>query len=151
MKKVGVKKDISSNRVIQPTSTEKILVENFASLQKVMTNLSEKFTDLSSQISKLVGLFEVSARTLAEKGFTEEKEILKKLDSLIDQNKIIAQGVSLLHEEPEVSSVPPMRPPIKSIPVPAQKLQVPQKQIPMQKPLPKQASNIEEYQKSISS
>ncbi|MCL5018516.1 MAG: hypothetical protein M1416_01980, partial [Candidatus Pacearchaeota archaeon] len=68
-------------------------------LQKVMTNLAVKFDNLSDQISKLLGLFEISAKTLAEKGATgEDKKMLEKLDSLLDQNKVIAKGIALLHE-----------------------------------------------------
>ena len=46
---------------------EKILIENFVSLQRVMTNLSEKFDGLSNNISKLLELFELSATALAKK------------------------------------------------------------------------------------
>ena len=36
---------------------EKVLIDNFVSLQKVMVNLSVKFDDLTNQISKLLELF----------------------------------------------------------------------------------------------
>jgi len=81
-----------------------ILVNNFVSLQKVMTNLSIKFDNLSGQISKLLELFEISAKSFSEKDFDldrnkkDNKEMLEKLDNLIDQNKIIARGLTLLHE-----------------------------------------------------
>ncbi len=78
---------------------EQVLIENFVSLQKVMTNLAVKFENLSSQISKLLELFEISAKTLAEKGYsTEDKKVVEKLDSLLEQNKLIAKGLVLLHE-----------------------------------------------------
>lgn len=81
---------------------EKILVENFVSLQRVMTNLSVKFDDLATQISKLLGLFELSAKTLAEKNFNLEgksdQNMVGKLDSLLEQNKTLARGLALLHE-----------------------------------------------------
>ena len=109
MVKEGVKNNfakkstpISATTQSSPTSqTEKILVENFVALQKVIVNLSEKFTNLSSQISKLLELFETSARTLAQEGFEDNKEIVNKLDSLLEQNKVIARGIALLHEEEE--------------------------------------------------
>lgn len=79
---------------------DKVLIENFVSLQRVMTNLAVKFDNLSSQISKLLELFEISAKTLAEKGYsTEDKKIAEKLDNLLEQNKIIAKGIVLLHEK----------------------------------------------------
>lgn len=82
------------------SSTEKILVENFVGLQKVMTNLAVKFDELSKQISKLLELFEISAKSVAGKDF-DTGRIEKKLDSILDQNKTIARGVSLIHETPE--------------------------------------------------
>src|SRR3989338_3241035 len=82
---------------------EKILVENFVSLQKVMTNLSVKFDELSSQISKLLELFELSATALAKKdiNFTkpmDEEKIMGKLNNILDQNKTIARGLALMSE-----------------------------------------------------
>jgi len=63
---LGIKKPIVSSKQIH---TEKILIENFIALQKVITNLSIKFDKLTNQISSLLELFEVSAKTLAEKRF----------------------------------------------------------------------------------
>ncbi len=101
---VDVKKeDVAVKPVQNDFRVEKVLVENFVSLQKVMTNLALKFDGLSNQISKLLELFEISAKTLAEKGYddknTEEnKKLAEKLDNLLEQNKIIAKGIALLHE-----------------------------------------------------
>jgi hypothetical protein len=83
---------------------EQVLIENFVSLQKVMTNLAVKFDSLSNQISKLLELFEISAKTLAEKDYfgkeeRMEKKLTEKLDNLLDQNKVIAKGIALLHEK----------------------------------------------------
>lgn len=83
-------------------NTEQILIENFVSLQKVMTNLAVKFDGLSGQISKLLELFEISAKTLAEKDYSmgekPDKKVAEKLDNILEQNKIIAKGIALLHE-----------------------------------------------------
>ena len=83
---------------------DKAIVENFVSLQKVMTNLSVKFNDLSDKISKLLDVFEISAKSLAEKDFKDfvkvnDEEILEKLDSLLEQNKVIAKGLIMIHEK----------------------------------------------------
>ena len=72
-----------------------------------MTNLSIKFDDLSSNISKLLQLFEISAKSFAEKYSTREtkatpkvdEEFLKKLDSLLDQNKTIAKAIMMMEEK----------------------------------------------------
>ncbi len=85
--------------------TEEGLIENFIKLQKVMTNLAIKFEDLSNNMSKLLQLFEISAQTFAEK-FTgdytptdSDRELLRKLDSLLDQNKVISKGIMLMEEK----------------------------------------------------
>jgi TFIIF-interacting CTD phosphatase-like protein len=86
----------SSDRI----NVEKVMMENFVALQKVMTNLVLKLDSLSSQISQLLELFEISAKTLAEKGYSaDNKNILDKLNNLIEQNKAIAKGLVLLHEK----------------------------------------------------
>lgn len=128
--------DISLRQNTNENKVERILVENFVSLQKVMTDLSLKFDNLANQISKLLDLFEMSAKTLAEKEFSLEKDnkdnkkILEKIDNLVDQNKVIARGLALLHESnPEENFQAPQPPP--------QNLG--------------QRENIERYQRSISS
>ena len=139
------KKSVPKPRVIsakRDTNVERILVENFVSLQKVMTNLSLKFNDLSSQISKLLELFEISAKTLAKKDFDSEKgnksneETIKKLDDLIDQNKTIARGLTLMHEMNPKKEFKEFRPPRPRTP-----------------PFSEQKTSVEmnRYQKSISS
>lgn len=116
-------KDKSKNSNEQKVSgAEKVLIENFVSLQRVMTNLAVKFDNLSSQISKLLELFEISAKTLAEHGPTkEEKKIVERLDNLLEQNKVIAKGIALLHEKgiSEQQYITPM-PPMQRIPIQGQ-------------------------------
>lgn len=142
------------------TKLGKILIENFIGLQKVMVNLSVKFDDLSNKISKLLELFEISAKALAEKDLTVEKtarddtRILKEMGNLSEQNKIIARGLTLMHnklsEEPEY--------PIEK--QPQMPFPVPSKNPPMQQPMKRPTANpekrvtpsegsIEGYQKSI--
>lgn len=114
LKKVNFKAPLRTRKVshkprVTQTSSEvkveKILIENFVSLQKVMTNLSVKFDNLANQISKLLELFEISAKSLAKTDFNlgketrDDKEIMQKLDSLADQNKTIARGLTLMHEK----------------------------------------------------
>lgn len=143
------KKRVYKSRITQTSSevqVEKILVENFVALQKVMTNLSVKFDDLSNQISKLLELFEISAKALAEKEFNiekgnfESKKVLDKIDNLIDQNKTIARGLTLMNEHNLMnnSSEGPrnFNPP------------VPRRGIPMPKESPNSPRNTD-YQRSI--
>ncbi|MBI5803175.1 hypothetical protein HY448_00635 [Candidatus Pacearchaeota archaeon] len=138
------KKDVQNPQIPSNTNFEKILIENFVSLQKVMTNLSIKFDDLSRQISKLLELFEISAKAIAEKrvGFREadNREISEKISNIAEQNKTIARGLSLLHE----SSFPRM---------PQQPMRTPQKDWSQKKPSapsPETKNEVEsgEYTKS---
>ena len=129
-KKTSQKPSLSSKEI----KVEKILIENFVSLQKVMTNLSFKFDNLTNQISKLLELFEISAKALAKKEFEtesqsiEDKKVLEKMDRLLDQNKTIARGLTLIHEKE------------------GEQPQNPQK---MQQPFPpKPQVNNEQYQRS---
>jgi len=152
------------------------LIENFISLQKVMVNLSVKFDGLSGQISKLLELFEISAKALAEKEFSttpenkDNKEVIDKMSEIAEQNKIIARGLTLMHDRiseeggipysrpsppQELPPVPRMMPP--TMPVPQrQKMLSPQQQNPMsqmqQSSMGKKRENSDDtYRRSISS
>src|SRR3989344_8898113 len=94
-------------RVIHESTREikidRALVENFIALQKVMVNLSAKFDNLSGQISKLLELFEISARSLARKDFEsgsdkDIKKVMEKIDNLTQQAGLIGRGLALIHE-----------------------------------------------------
>jgi len=82
-----------------------ILIENFVSLQKAVTNLATKFDDLSDNITKLLQLFEISAKSFADKlasgvpDVEKDREFLEKLNKLLDQNKTIAKGLTLMEEK----------------------------------------------------
>lgn len=78
------------------------IIENLISLQKVHTSLAEKFDKLSMQISNLLSLFEMTARSLSEHPAVavseKDKEFLGKLDKMLEQNKLIAKGLTLVEE-----------------------------------------------------
>ncbi len=106
-KKIIVKKESPGEYThSKKFDAEKIVMENFIGLQKVMTNLAEKIDSLSGRVSDLLNLFEVSAKSLAERGGIQprgsggivEKRLLEKVDNLLEQNRTIARGISLLHE-----------------------------------------------------
>lgn len=147
VKKGTVKKETTS---YQYSDLEKTLIANFVSLQKVLVHLSSKFDDLSGNLSKLLELFEISAKTLAEKELTEPsvvtneetsnelRKVSEKLNNLLEQNKVIARGLTLMYEKMPGQQVSP---------VPIQR--------PMPRPTPGQDINEKpiafgEYQKSIS-
>ena len=69
-----------------------------------MTTLSTKFDHLTNQISDLLKVFEDSAESLAKREFDFEKEqklnekMLQRIDNLFEQNKVIAKGLTLVHD-----------------------------------------------------
>jgi len=99
------KKKKSPSKKKEKKNIEGTLLENFVNLQRVLTNLAVKFDSLSDQISKLLQLFEISAKSFVEKETPElgdkekDKEFLEKLDKLMDQNKTIAKGLTLMEEK----------------------------------------------------
>ena len=81
------------------------LIDNFVQLQRVHINLAEKIDRLSTQISELLALFEKAAKTFAEnptsashQSSEKDKEFLDKINTLMDQNKTIAKGLTLMEE-----------------------------------------------------
>ena len=90
----GVK--IKKEKKMTAREREELLVENFAGLQHAMTNLSIKFGALSDNIVKLLCVFEEAAKSFASGGRADDKDLLKKIDSLLDQNRTIAKGLVLM-------------------------------------------------------
>ncbi|MEM4182045.1 MAG: hypothetical protein QXX68_02755 [Candidatus Pacearchaeota archaeon] len=87
------KKTLSSKKI------EELLVENFVGLQKAMTNLSVKFEMLADNISKLLEVLELSAKSYLEKEKIEGgAELEKRINFLIEQNKAIAEGLLLIDD-----------------------------------------------------
>ncbi len=140
-KKSGEKKTSSKKvhhvSVSHKSETEKLLLENFVALQKVMTNLSQRFDDLTHQISELLKLFEDSAKVIVKNEVEKKKEdrgdkqLLDTMISVLDQNKVIAKGLTLMYEtitdsgnfsKPGVSSVP--SPMMRKVSPPLEKKQV---------------------------
>jgi hypothetical protein len=80
----------------------KALIENFVALQKVQTNLAEKLNNLSTQISQLLKLFESAAKSLSEQPAVQicgkDKELLEKLNQLLEQDKVIAKGIVYIED-----------------------------------------------------
>ena len=88
---------------------EELLIENFVGLQHAMTNMSVKFGGLSDNIKKLLQVFEEAAKGFITGGKSNDKDMLNKIDSLLDQNKTIAKGLILMEgrlrgrvEEPQM-------------------------------------------------
>jgi hypothetical protein len=110
-------KEVADKKKMSKAELEEALIANFINLQRVLTNLSVRFDELSNNITKLLQLFEISAKSFAEKyeenatGKPEEidKDFLKKLDALLDQNKTIAKGIMLMEEKVRDRMNPPQQ------------------------------------------
>ena len=96
---------ISESRKTKRIANEQLqkqVMENLIELQKVHTSLAEKFDKLSVQLTSLLNLFEMAARSFAEHPANQvaekDKEFLEKVDKLLEQNKVIAKGLTLMEE-----------------------------------------------------
>ena len=62
----------------------------------------------------MLELFEISAKSFAENGPGRQgdvdKDFLKKLDSLLDQNKTISKGIMLMEERVRNKTMPSIEP-----------------------------------------
>jgi len=95
-KKTSKKVSLKSDKSI------KLLIENTVTLQKVLTTLSMNLKGLTGEISHLLTLFKEASKTIGEEKAVEDvvkeerKDLVSKLDALIDQNRTIAKGLILL-------------------------------------------------------
>ena len=115
-----VEKKAPKKKKMTAREREELLIENFVGLQHAMTNMSIKFGSLSDNISKLLQVFEESAKNFVSGGKSDDRDMLKKIDSLLTQNKTIAKGLVLMEgklrgrsEEPQAMpprEAPQMRP-----------------------------------------
>ena len=85
------------------SNIEDKIVENLVALQKINIDMSEKFSKLAKEISSLLVLFELAAKNFSKHStgkITEaDKEFLDKIDKLLEQNKTIAKGLTLMEDQ----------------------------------------------------
>ncbi|MBU0467197.1 MAG: hypothetical protein KJ718_06310 [Nanoarchaeota archaeon] len=114
MPKRGTKKTSSTSKEKKTSSRtygktagereiEHAVLKNLIELQKVNINMAEKFDHLGKEISQLLSLFEVTARNFAKNApptaeYTKDKDFLTKIDRLLDQNKLLAKGLTMMEE-----------------------------------------------------
>ncbi len=90
----------SSTKKMTAKERQELLIENFIGLQKAMTNMAMRFESLSDNIEKLLGVFEMSAKSYLQGGSEKEnKDMLGKINSLLEQNKTIAKGLVMMEEK----------------------------------------------------
>lgn len=94
-----VKKGAKADRT---EDLQRKLIENIIDLQKINLNMADKFDRLSRQLANLLSLFELAARSFAQQpsniSTEKDKEFLEKIDKLIDQNKTIAKGLTIMED-----------------------------------------------------
>lgn len=93
----------TSSKVKKITKAQRddLMIENFIGLQKAMTNLSIRFENLSDNLSRLLGVLELSAKSYLVKdghNHKDSSDLAKQIDYLIDQNKAIAEGLLLIDD-----------------------------------------------------
>ena len=93
---------------------EEMLIENFVGLQHAMTNMSIKFGALSDNMTKLLQVFEEAAKNFISGGKSDDKDMLNKIDSLLNQNKTIAKGLVLMEGKLRGRAEEPQRMPMRN-------------------------------------
>ena len=106
---------------------EEKMIENMNSLQKVQINIAEKFDGLTKELSKLLGLFETTAQIFANDPMHQitdkDTEFLEKVNQVLDQNKTIAKGLTIMEEKlrnREYPDLPRYTTPVKEVHAPQQ-------------------------------
>ena len=103
-----------------PERLEEKMLQSILELQKVNINMAEKFDKLSVQIASLLTLFETAARNFSRQpgmqSTEKDKEFLMKIDQLLDQNKVLAKGLTLMEEKMRERVYGGVRPPMQRQP-----------------------------------
>jgi hypothetical protein len=76
--------------------TSKLLLDNFIALQEALTNIGYETKELNKKVTAMLDLFETAAKNFQE--HPESRNLGSKMDELIEQNKIIAKSLLLMHK-----------------------------------------------------
>jgi hypothetical protein len=116
--------DVTKEQIKGLEKRDALLIENFVGLQKAMTNLSVKFSELSGNLNTLLGIFEAAAKTLAESEKQVDKTLTTKLDTLLEQNKTISREINMVDGKMRRAKSP--TPPQKAPALYSRQIQTPQ-------------------------
>lgn len=94
----------NTNRIKKETKKgseiSNLILENTVSLQRNLVETTEELKNLNIKLTRILDIFDKASRTFQdslEKGTeTGVVELEKKIDALIEQNRIIAKGLLLL-------------------------------------------------------
>jgi len=113
---------------VHASPLEQTIIKNLVEIQNVHVNLAEKFDKLAKEISQLLGLFEITAKRFSSHAalgeYEKDKEFLEKIDTLLDQNKTLAKGLTLMEERlrERVFGSSPVSSPQQFSPLPSQQV-----------------------------
>jgi len=71
------------------------LLKNHVKLQKVSVELISSVKELTTRMDKMLALFETAAKNIEHE---EDGSMEKKLENLLEQNKVIARGLVLIEK-----------------------------------------------------
>jgi len=114
--KKTVKRKTSRKKTITQKDLINQLVQNNISLQEKNIELIKSMNQLTLKISEMVKLFEEASKHIKE---GRDEPLTQKLEKLLDQNKVIANGLILLEKYVRDKSV--MNPPSSFSPKPLNK------------------------------
>jgi len=126
------KKSSSPRKSAHVIRVEAQLMENFVSIQKVLTYLTKGLDENTKKMGDFLELFEESAKAFVKNSPNSssenskdnwQEEVTDKIDNLFEQNKVLARGLTLIHDEAlkikDGSSVK-VKSPIVAVPVKAE-------------------------------
>lgn len=137
---------------VHASPLEQTIIKNLVEIQKVHVDLAEKFDKLAKEISQLLGLFEITAKRFSSHAalgeYEKDKEFLEKIDTLLDQNKTLAKGLTLMEERmrERVFGSTPITSPQQFSPLPSQQIQF---QRPTTQQAPRQPAPVKEIDDSF--
>ena len=76
----------------------KELIKHNVELEKVSIELIDSVNEMTSRMDRMLSLFEEAAKNLERKEILQEKPVAKQIESLLEQNKIIARGLLLIEK-----------------------------------------------------
>ncbi|MFA5485415.1 MAG: hypothetical protein WC260_04180 [Candidatus Pacearchaeota archaeon] len=100
VKEVKKNKKVNNIKKVVSKKDKNLTLED---LEKTMNKLANNFELLSNNMSKLLKIFEDSARELAKTEKNIPESISAKIDSLLNQNKIINKGLNNVEEKLKIS------------------------------------------------
>jgi len=100
VKEVKKNKKVNNIKKVVSKKDKNLTLED---LEKTMNKLANNFELLSNNMSKLLKIFEDSARELAKTEKNIPESISARIDSLLNQNKIINKGLNNVEEKLKIS------------------------------------------------